>query len=41
MLVLPSVVSKLDFNAVVNCSHPDFGALKPSAPQPVEWDKRL
>ncbi|MDR2837935.1 MAG: RES domain-containing protein [Azonexus sp.] len=41
ILMVPSVVSKLDFNAVVNCSHPDFSSLKPSAIQSVAWDRRL
>lgn len=41
MLVVPSVVARLEFNAVVNPAHPDFPKLKASAPSPVVWDQRL
>lgn len=41
VLVVPSVVARLEFNAVVNPAHPDFSVLKVSAPEPVVWDRRL
>ncbi|WP_418648125.1 RES family NAD+ phosphorylase [Thauera butanivorans] len=41
VLVVPSVVARLEFNAVVNPAHPDFSTLKMSAPEPVVWDRRL
>ena len=41
VLVVPSVVSRLDFNAVVNPAHPAFPDLVVSPPAPVVWDARL
>jgi RES domain-containing protein len=41
VLVIPSVVAKLDFIAVVNPAHPDAQRLQPSAPENVVWDERL
>lgn len=41
VLVVPSVVVRLEFNAVVNPAHPDFPKLNPSAPTLVVWDRRL
>ncbi len=42
VLLVPSVVTQgLDWNAVVNPLHPDFGAIAVTEPQPVAWDGRL
>ena len=41
VLVVPSVVARLEFNAVVNPAHPEFSRVRVSAPQPVLWDRRL
>ena len=41
VLVVPSVVARLEFNAVVNPTHPDFPTLRVSTPEPVVWDQRL
>jgi RES domain-containing protein len=41
ILVVPSVVAKLEWNALVNPQHPDAMLLQPSTPQKVIWDQRL
>ncbi len=41
VLIVPSVVARLEFNAVVNPAHPEFGRIVVSAPEPVVWDARL
>lgn len=41
ILVVPSVVARAEFNALVNPAHPDFARLVVSEPQPVVWDERL
>ncbi|KDR24576.1 hypothetical protein BG57_06155 [Caballeronia grimmiae] len=41
ILVVPSVVARVECNAVVNPAHPDASRLVVSAPQPVVWDQRL
>lgn len=41
ILIVPSVVARLDSNALVNPLHPDAGRLQPSDPEPVIWDRRL
>lgn len=41
VLVVPSVIAKLEWNALVNPLHPDFGKLVVSRPEKVVWDKRL
>lgn len=41
VLVVPSVVARLEFNAVVNPAHPDFPRVRVSAPESVIWDRRL
>jgi RES domain-containing protein len=40
-LLVPSVVTRLDWNLVINPSHPDFSRITWSAPKPVAWDRRL
>ncbi len=41
VLIVPSVVARLDWNALVNPRHPDFKRLVPGAPRRVIWDRRL
>jgi len=41
VLIVPSVVAKLEFNAVVNPLHPAATQLVVSASQNVIWDQRL
>ena len=41
VLVVPSVVARLEFNAIVNPAHPDLPKLRVSTPEPVVWDQRL
>ena len=41
VLLVPSVVARLEWNALVNPRHPAAGLLRPGEPQPVIWDRRL
>ena len=41
ILVVPSMVARLDWNALVNPFHPDIDKLLVSLPEKVIWDKRL
>lgn len=41
ILIVPSVVARLDWNALVNPNHPDARRLQPSTPEKVIWDRRL
>jgi RES domain-containing protein len=41
VLLVPSVVTKLDLNAVVNVEHPEAARIVVSAERPVAWDARL
>lgn len=41
VLVVPSVVVKLEWNAVINPLHPNANQLLVSATQKVIWDQRL
>lgn len=41
ILLVPSVVAKLELNALVNPLHPDAPKLIISKPEIVVWDKRL
>lgn len=41
ILLVPSVVARLDQNALINPMHPEFNLLVASKPTPVIWDKRL
>lgn len=41
ILIVPSVVARIDQNAVINPLHPDIAQLIVSEPQKVMWDKRL
>lgn len=41
ILLVPSVVAKLEWNALVNPAHPDAMRVVLSSPEAVIWDKRL
>ena len=41
VLLVPSVIATLEWNALVNPLHPDAGRLIVSRPEKVLWDKRL
>lgn len=41
LLIVPSVIARLDNNVLVNPLHPDANILTASAPQEIIWDKRL
>lgn len=41
ILIVPSIIARLDRNAIVNPFHPEAKKLIVSEPQKVIWDKRL
>ena len=41
ILLVPSVVARLEWNALVNPLHPDAARLSVSAAEKVVWDRRL
>lgn len=41
ILLVPSVVARLDSNILVNPGHPEFRMIEVSLHQPVFWDRRL
>lgn len=41
ILLVPSVVARLDHNILINPAHREFSAIEVSLHQPVYWDKRL
>lgn len=41
ILIVPSVIARLDCNALVNPGHPDARRLLVTPAEPVVWDKRL
>lgn len=41
ILILPSVVARLEQNALINPLHPDAAQIIVSAPEQIVWDKRL
>jgi len=41
ILIVPSVIARLDANALVNPNHPDARKLIVSPPEKIDWDKRL
>lgn len=41
LLLVPSVVAREEWNAVVNLAHPEAHAIQLSEPRPVIWDERL
>ena len=41
ILMVPSVVARLDNNVLINPAHPDFAAIEADLHRPVYWDRRL
>lgn len=41
ILIVPSVVARLDNNILINPAHPEFSSVEASLHQPVFWDRRL
>ncbi len=41
ILVVPSKVTRVERNVIINQLHPEFRKLRVSRPQPVLWDERL
>lgn len=41
ILMVPSVVARLDSNVLINPHHPEFPAIQASLHKPVFWDRRL
>lgn len=41
VLLVPSVVSRVERNVVINQTHPEFAKISAQAPLAVVWDKRL
>ncbi|MDL2410486.1 RES family NAD+ phosphorylase [Rhizobium calliandrae] len=41
ILIVPSVIARLDNNIIINPAHPEFRAISASLHHPVFWDKRL
>jgi RES domain-containing protein len=41
LLIVPSVVARVDDNFLINPEHPQFPRVKASLHQPIWWDDRL
>ncbi len=41
VLIVPSVVTRVERNILINEQHPDFARIRASQPEPVRWDVRL
>ncbi len=41
ILMVPSVVARVDWNVLVNPAHPEFRLIEAGLHQPVYWDRRL
>ena len=42
LLIVPSVIARVDENILINPKHPDFGLIRPAIfNKPVHWDRRL
>lgn len=41
VLLVPSVVTRIDENVLISQSHPDFARISASTPESVLWDARL
>ena len=41
ILVVPSVVARIENNILINPEHPEFPRIEASLHQPIWWDKRL
>jgi RES domain-containing protein len=41
VLIVPSVVTYVEGNILINQAHPDFAKIHSTPPEPVRWDARL
>lgn len=41
VLLVPSVVARMEMNVLINPAHPDANSIKPALAHPIWWDKRL
>jgi RES domain-containing protein len=41
ILMVPSVVARIEMNILINPDHPDFSRITHGLHQPVWWDERL
>lgn len=41
VLLVPSVVARMERNVVINAAHEEFGRMKVGLETPVWWDERL
>lgn len=41
ILIVPSVIARVDSNVLINPAHPEFPTIANSLHQPVYWDRRL
>jgi RES domain-containing protein len=41
VVIVPSVVTRVERNILINQEHPDCARIKASRPSPVRWDTRL
>lgn len=41
VLIVPSLVTRIDRNVLLNARHPDFPPITATPPAPVPWDRRL
>jgi len=41
VLLVPSVVTLVEHNVLINQEHPGFRSIRASEPKPVRWDARL
>ena len=41
ILIVPSVVVRLDRHIIINANHPEFSRFTPGPEEPVWWDERL
>jgi RES domain-containing protein len=41
ILIVPSIIARIDRNFVINPAHPEFDSLTTGLNQPVYWDSRL
>ena len=41
ILLVPSVVTRMERNVIINADHPEFPQLQAGPEMPVRWDERL
>lgn len=41
LLLVPSAVTRVDTNCLINPEHPDFAMIKVDRPKPLDFDKRI